>query len=410
MPASPVTGRYRGLALEISVPIKANKLREFLQYLQSEFGKLGGWRSNGGYGTDGAFVEQLDVSIDAGGKRVPTSWTFKWNPDGSLAPVEILAADEEAVDWEDAAHAIIQDALAATINAQKENFIRRDQFAYIGPNLDGEYWVSGWRVAPALPTDDADFLSERIVYLDHQVKAVDHSQSIGVGTVKADRIVTLLSLFMNFGLYRIPMEKRWVYTGRSESRRFQLGYRSPLPYPTSMPKKGSECPLGRPISIGRRDFRSSLIKDGKLHLPDDVRRLFRAFHRLNPIAQEVFFGAAALYRIALVAGRDLPTVRLSYQVAAVEALIEGSEHRQRLFVELVQKYNPGTTTEFLEYLYGNVRSAHFHAGQFPLGEYEPLEVGLFTGPVYLNRTALLMSAATLLQPVLIDWLLEHTQT
>jgi hypothetical protein len=174
-----------------------------------------------------------------------------------------------------------------------------------------------------------------------------------------------------------------------------------------MPSKGIECQLGKPLLLDRGNFRSSLAPDNLIHFPADYRDLFRAFRSLNPAQQEAFFSAAALYCIGLVAGRNLPTLRLSYQVAAVDALIEGSSHTQRAFTETVQMYNPEVSTEVIEYLYGNIRSAHFHMGKFPLGEYQPIEIGPLSGSGLLERTMVQMRSSEILQPVLIGWLLDQ---
>ena len=97
---------------------------------------------------------------------------------------------------------------------------------------------------------------------------------------------------------------------------------------------------------------------------------------------------------------------LSYQVAAVEALAE----KQSLegIVDLVRKYNPQVSDEFIKHLYGKVRSAHFHAGEFPLGEFDPKSVGPIMDPEHLSQTDLRVGASLVLQPTLIDWLLDHS--
>ena len=395
--------------MKIPINIRAEKTPELLDYVRAEFNKIGSWGGNAGFQDDGTFVEQLEITIEtAAGNSILTSWEFHRNQDGSLNPIQVDAPNVPDEKWEEQVRAIVESALAAAINAQKKRFFRRDTFAYMGPNLDGEYWIDRWRLAPAVP-DDVDFGTERIVYLDHWVEGVDHAHSISIGMVKAKKVATLLSLFTNIGFYSIPIECRWVYTGTNESKRFQLGYHGTTPYPSSMPKKGQDCPLGQNIVINRRELRSSLQEDHLLHLPRDIRSLFRAFNKLAPIQQTIFFNAAALYWISLVAGRHLPTVQIAYRIAAIDALVEGKEHSQRSFVQLVKKYNPDILDHALEDLYGKVRSAHFHAGEFPLGEYDPLIIGPLSGPEQLERMNLRIGVPRIVQPTLIDWLIDHAQ-
>ena len=392
--------------IELKIPSNPEKADELLLYLQSEFEKFRGWSGAGHREQDGTFVERVEGQIGAdSGELTPTTWVLLWDKDGLLSSISVEAPAGSPGWWKDAVNSTYQNALASALSADKAKFFRRDQFAYIGPNLDGEYWIAGWRIAPAIPDDEGDFVSERIVLLDHWTEAVNDQHSMSIGQVKADRIMVLLSLFVGIGFYRIPVVKKWVITGPGESKRYQLGYRSGTPYPENMPKKGEECSLGKSVAVDRRDLGSTSLT-GRLHLPSDTRELFRAFENLSQPDQRVFFGAAALHHIGLPAGSHLPSVSLSYQVAAVEALAE----KQSLegIVDLVRKYNPQVSDEFIKHLYGKVRSAHFHAGEFPLGEFDPKSVGPIMDPEHLSQTDLRVGASLVLQPTLIDWLLDHS--
>ena len=254
------------------------------------------------------------------------------------------------------------------------------------------------------------FLGLYFVFLDHWVEAVDSSQSISIGMANADRIMVLLSFFVGIGFYRIPIVKKWVLTEPGISKRFQLGFHSRTPYPTAMPGKGKQCRLGKSVQVDRRDPRSTPVSIRGLRLPNDARKLFRAFKKLSQADQEVFFGAAALYHIGLTAGRDFPSLRLSYQVAAVEAVAEPDKPRLEGFVALVGKYNSQLPEEFVRGLYGSIRSAHFHGGRFPLGEYEPLIIGHVMGADRASQIDLQIHTQHVLQPTLIDWLLERSRS
>ena len=396
--------------IKLQIPKNRNKAVEFLQYLRAEFNKSKGWSSEGQRNQDGTFIERGQITFNRdSAERVLTYWEFEWDAKGYLSSITVEAPPESLTWWKDVVNSVYQNALAAAVSADKEEFFRRDQFAYMGPNLDGEYWIARWRIAPAIPDDEGEWFTERIVFFDHRVEAVDRNQSIAMGQVEADRMMVLLSLFINIGLYRIPVENKWVYTGPAESKRYQLGYHSDTPYPKTMPKKGGECRLGKSVQVDRRDFRATLPPGRNLRLPSDVRALFRAYRKLSPADQEVYFGAAALYHIGLTTGGNLRSVRLSYQIAAVEALAEPDKQPRQGFVEMVSKYNPKIPIEFTKGIYGSIRSAHFHHGHFSFGEYEPMLVGPIFDPRILSRTDLQISADQILQPTLIDWLLDRSQ-
>ena len=388
----------------INSPEKAG---EFLQYLRMELEKFGDWRGHGQRQQDGSFVSRVECQIgNDAGELTPTTWEFVWAKNESLSSISVEAPSESPGWWNDGVNSAYQSALASALSADKTKFFRRHQFAYIGTNLDGEYWIAGWRIAPAIPDDEIQFLDERIVFLDHWTEAVDLQQAGSIARVKADKIMVLLSLFSGIGFYRIPIEGKWVITGDNESKRYQLGYRHGTPSPDEMPKKGTEGRPGKYVPFDRRNPESTPTNG---QLPDDTRELFRAFENLSQSDQLAFFGAAALYHIAITVGRHHPSVSLSYQIAAVEVLREHGKTPLEGTIELVRKYNPQISDEFIKQLYGKVRSAHFHEGQFPLGEFEPMLTGPLMDPGNLSRMELQMVPGRILQPTIIDWLLEHTK-
>ena len=180
---------------------------------------------------------------------------------------------------------------------------------------------------------------------------------------------------------------------------------SPNPSPSEMPRKGTEFHPGRLKQVDRTKGLRGTIWGNKLLCPADIRDLFRSYEKLQVPDQRSYFGAAALYQIALTAGRRLATVRLSYKVAAVDALT--GQHNQRAFIDLVEHHYPNASAKFLKHLYGNVRSAHFHFGLFPGGEYNPMDIGPVAGPSATEGIDLELSAHQTFRGVLIKWLLDR---
>ncbi len=150
-------------------------------------------------------------------------WNFTWNTDGTLDAIEVEADTEPANGWEESINEIFQRAFVSTIEAKKVKVFRRNQFAYFGPPLDGEYYISGWRLAPANPENSVPF-HEQVIYLDRYVEAIDKAHTIPIGMVEARRIATLLSLFLDKGFYSVQPEHRWVILGEGKAEFLQLGY------------------------------------------------------------------------------------------------------------------------------------------------------------------------------------------
>ncbi len=309
--------------------------------------------------------------------------------------------------WEKLARDLIHESLIATINAKREKIFCRYTYAYIGPPLEGAYYISGFRIAPAIYKDDEQWLiDERIIYIDIYEKGIDKIHAQAIGKVHVERIVALLSVFLGIGIYSIPTERRWVLKGTEPCQRHQLGYHDSRPVPSEMPKKGEDCPLGHTVPVDRNKFKPISIKK-HLVFPNDIRKLFRCFNNLSSEQSKAYLGAASLFRISLTAGKYYPTVTMSYQIAALDALIIGREHKQETFQELIQEYCPEASPDFANQIYGKIRSSHFHQGALPGGEYEAMIVRPLRGPHYLIRINLQHEIFLVSHTVLIRWLLRH---
>ena len=141
-----------------------------------------------------------------------------------------------------------------------------------------------------------------------------------------------------------------------------------------MPEKGKLCPLGRYAGnlAARYRFAGELLS-----LPREARRILRGIDSAAPSITDAFDRAARLYQVALVAGQAFPTLGLAYRVAAVE-VISKTDPQSHGFSDFARKQvsSRPNLEAVLTYLYGPVRSAHFHAGEFVMGEFAASEAGL----------------------------------
>jgi hypothetical protein len=133
-----------------------------------------------------------------------------------------------------------------------------------------------------------------------------------------------------------------------------------------MPRKGERCHAGAPGDGIRQHKRIS----GTLKMPAEARRILRGVEALSEPVKDAFDGAARMYQIGLSLGRRFPSAELAYRVGAIEAL-SAIDTEAKNFSAFMRKYlslDPNDV-QLLSYLYHDVRSSHFHAGKFDLGEF-----------------------------------------
>lgn len=394
--------------LKIPINLDPDRVPDFFDYLVVKIESQGKWKGEGSFNESNQYIEKLYLSLSQKGyKDGQIVLTVIWNQDGTIEPIIIEKNGNLPDGWEQLANDLIREALVATVNYKREKYFCRYTYAYIGPPLDGEYYISGFRVAPAVfPDDDQWLIDERIIYIDLYEKGIDKMHAQAIGKVRAEQIVALLSVFLGIGIYSIPPERRWVLQDGKSCKRCQLGYFDSKPVPTKMPKKGEVCPLGHTTKVDRDKFDSLSMKKGLL-FPNDIRTLFRCYYNLSPEKSKAYIGAASLFRISLTAGKYYPTVAMSYQIAAMDALVIGKEHNQKAFQELIQEFCPEAPAEFTSEIYGKIRSSHFHQGSLPGGEYEIMMIRPLRGPHFLMRFNLQREIFLISHTVLIRWLLKH---
>jgi hypothetical protein len=293
-----------------------------------------------------------------------------------LTSLSIEAVDNsgESQSWQKAAYEFATSVLTATLADRRVKFFRRSFFFYIGPQLDGEYWLPGFRFAPGFPEDDQPYLlnAERVVSIDQEVLAIDDMQAHSIAEESSRRHAARLSLLLNVGLRRPDHSMRWVLpavdgTMATQSVRCQTVFIRPETTLTSMPEKAARCPLGAYAGSLAARYRLA----GELQsLPPEARKILRGVDQAAPEVTEAFDRGSRLYQVASVCGQQFPSVGLAYRVAAVEAIsaadatCNGISEFMRKYVTSVDDIDP-----LLEYLYGHARSGHFHAGAFPAGEF-----------------------------------------
>jgi len=390
------------------------KQRLFLDYLNSAFRK----KTSSGSGTAGALADRRLVSIWTGGfpvgdERVVLNWILTKSSDGRLIDIEVTSSElnDPESKWKDAVQEFVTAVLKTALEEKREQFFRRILFHYIGAQLDGEYRLPGFRFAPAYPEDPEPsfFATERVVCIDLIVKAIDENDASALAHEAARRHAARLSLLLNVGLYVPDSTRRWVIPQEAgqppvtESRRYQLGFLHEGLGAQAMPPKGKVCKLGEYAGSLSARYREA----GRLlSLPPESRKILRGMNAAPPQVAEAFDRGARLYQVAAVVRMQFPSVAMAYRVAAVEAI---SRAQNREFRDFVRQYvQPADDLEdLLDYLYGSVRSAHFHGGEFPLGEHAVIPVfDPFMDPEEAGRFELQGRCNDLIREAIIRWMSE----
>jgi len=364
------------MEIALNIP-RGPRQREFLDYLNSALRqRTASYTGSAGLNKEGLFESTVTGPFPVDQSLIQMTWRLTKDPEGTLMKLSIESADPQVTEntWKTAVYEFVTSVLATTLAEKRQEFFRRSFFFYIGPQLDGEYWLPGYRFAPAYPADPQPYLvnAERVVSIDQEVNAIDHNHAIVLAEEAARRHAARLSLLLNTGLYSAEHVLRWVWPaveGKpvTESARFHLGFSHPSLNLAQMPKKGEQCPLGSYKGSLAARYR---VAGELLSLPPEARRILRSVDTAAPFVTDAFDRGARLYQVAGVCGSLFPSVGLAYRVAAVEA-ISKADPECSSFSEFMRKHvtSRKDTEWVLNYLYRLARSAHFHAGEFPLGEF-----------------------------------------
>jgi len=168
-----------------------------------------------------------------------------------------------------------------------------------------------------------------------------------------------------------------------------------------MPEKGATCPAGRYAADLLSLYRSY---GGALSLPRQTRRILRGLDGASVGISRAFDGAARLYQVGLIIGSRFPSAGLAYRVAAVDALAQAEGKDFGSFVrEYTQPYKG--RDEGINRLYGEVRSAHFHGGDFPMGEFDRIPaMDALLGPDAMQQGWLGTLGFPLARAAIVGWL------
>ncbi|WP_157130420.1 hypothetical protein [Burkholderia pseudomallei] len=350
---------------------KGPKQTLFLEYFNSEFGKhIKQTRSYVVANDDGTFTSVVESTFGEPSNGLELNWLFQTSTNGTLTELEVRSPNRPDTEWETTARDIVDSALRDAFIESRTRRYQRQILYYVGPHMDGEYWFGKVRIAPADPGDDQypiAFNLERAVAIDFEVDAIDDRDAMYLASEASRKIAARFSLLFDVDLYEASVEQVWVFSTNAdfEPVRGQRGIFT-IPRVDRLPKKGELCRAG--------DSGPSISNYGRtpgtLKMPCEARRILRGIEALPEPISAAFDSAARMYQIGLSLASRFPTAALAYRVAAIDAL-QQIEPDCDGFSAFARKYSPigASNPKLLNYLHGDVRSSHFHAGKFDLGEF-----------------------------------------
>lgn len=133
---------------------RGERQRHFLDQLNAAIrSRTSSSTGSAGLADDGLFRSKVTGPFPIDTAHVPLTWELVKDRNGNLLYLEVTCEDAGVPEarWTDAAKDLVTSVFAKTLSEWRQPFFRRSFFFYIGPQLDGEYWLPGFRLAPILP-------------------------------------------------------------------------------------------------------------------------------------------------------------------------------------------------------------------------------------------------------------------
>lgn len=140
--------------------------------------------------------------------------------------------------------------------------------------------------------------------------------------------------------------------------------------------------------------------------PKETRIILRGLAETNPGKRAAFDKCALLYQLALTIGRYHPTVRISYEYASVNAIVQALSKEYRGVRDFIRKNVSGSDDCLLDFLHSKIRSAHWHGGEFALGETDHGRDHL-THPEGYTRFYTIMQAHRHIRTAIFTWVMKE---
>lgn len=393
--------------------LDAKKSQEFLKYFIAQLKEKDGMpillcNATAGFNEYNQYETLLEDTVPTNDNQtMMIDWKIIQNIDGTIPYIEAVSKSNISIEnCSKHLYTFVQKVQTLTLSETKKEFFNRQYYCYINSsNLMGEYWLgSKIRIAPLYPNDEKLMNAERILVIDQLIEAIDQAHANQLAEEQADIISAQLSFLLDIGLYRPSMEERWIIhkdetTSEITNKRVRLGVWD-FNSKREMPKKGEKSSLAKPeksiFDIERFAFYD-------LNFPTETRKIFKALNQTDYQNKLAFEKACRLYRIALDLGRYHPTIGLSYMYGAIDSITQTTK-KESGFSEFVRKYVTGVDNTLLETIHSKIRSAHWHGGEFYMGENESRMKDYMLNPTESIRFNISTEATRIMRLAILNWL------
>ncbi|MGJ7922801.1 hypothetical protein [Neobacillus sp. LXY-4] len=231
----------------------------------------------------------------------------------------------------------------------------------------------------------------RTGFIDHDLKLVVKDNFYGLATIE-DAVNNNMSGFLNYSDLTNPNEVITQKVGSFEN--LNRIFEKHRLYKVQMKRED----LSDEYNLNEVRYPGDSIQ-----IPSYIGQFFKSIDSLlekDRTAYICFRNACRLYNLSLTIYRFSPTAHLAYLVSAIESL---SKVERKSFSEFVRFYGINVENDFIDFLYGNVRSGHFHSGEFPFFEYD-VEINNTLDARFFEGKNDFMKAKALLRNVFANWI------
>lgn len=387
--------------------LDSEKSQEFLRYLLSAMrNPLSGMIEGDGSGhwENNLYISEQAGDICLNNNKVFVHWKIVHNSSCELISVENTFGSEDSK-YELMISNFLSDIYEKVISKPKNKFFQRRYFRTIsGSNLPGEYWINGFRFAPLYPDDDSTHCNaERIVVIDQEVEAVDVNHARDIADYNSKTSSAYLSLILDIPLEPKRHEEVYFLT-KTDAGDFSMKRHSTQLIDTTrittMPQKGHICSTIK--------FEGSIFNQMKqigkpLYCPTETRKVFKGLNDTDDEIKNTFTKCSLMYQLGANIGYAHPTVKTSYEYGAIDTIIHSNKKEYKGFSDFMTRY-AGENKDLYDFIHSKIRSAHWHAGEFNLGEFQSKEFSIHSP----NSTLFIpiMETHNVLRKAILNWLDE----
>jgi hypothetical protein len=163
-------------------------------------------------------------------------------------------------------------------------------------------------------------------------------------------------------------------------------------------------------------FYNDEIKVSDVHIK--FFRKLKLFEERDEKAYNYFLNACKLYNNALSVCANEPTMMIAYLISSIETLSKTEKESDYMklcngdmdkFIQFAKVYIDEKTYDekFLKYIYGNIRSGHFHSGEFKFLEYNIVLNQSFQNEIFRARNKNYIKGREVVRYILISWIEQN---